>query len=135
LLVQATLNTDPKNVKIASTTVNVNCGGGLGGGGNTTDFILTPNPNQQTVSAGGSANYNIQVTDLVGSPTVQLQVNLNTLPAGISASLAPGSVTASIISVLTLKASATRAIAPYVVQVQGTDSSGSVATQVTLNVQ
>jgi hypothetical protein len=135
LLVQATLNSDPGNVKIASATVNINCTGSLIGGGNTTDFALTPIPRQQTVSAGGSTTYTIQVTALIDTPTVQLSVNQSTLPSGITASLAPPTVTGSQNSILTLSASSTIATGPHLVQVQGADLSGSVATQVELDVQ
>src|SRR5215469_8945485 len=70
LLVQATLNSNPGNVKIGNSTVNINCTGGLGGGGNTTDFALTPNLLTQQVAPGGSRTYTIQVTALINTPTV-----------------------------------------------------------------
>jgi hypothetical protein len=137
LQVQATLNVDSGNTKIGTATVNVNCGatGGSGSGSGGIDFSLTPNTVSQTVSPGGSAVYSIEVNVLSNSPTVGLNVNLNNLPSGISASLAPTSVTAPGFSQLTLTASPTQAANTYTVQIQGTDASGSAATQVNLVVQ
>ena len=136
LLVQATLNTNPGNVKIGNSTVNINCTGGLGGGGNTTDFALTPNPVKQQAPPGGMRTYTIEVTALIDTPTVTLTVNTNTLPSGITASLNQTTIMGSGNSVLTLTASSTLATGSKLfVQVQGADSTGTVATQVELDIQ
>jgi hypothetical protein len=135
LLVQATLNSNPGNVKIGNSTVNINCTGGLGGGGSTIDFALTPNPVKQQVVPGGTTTYTIVVTALINTPTVTLMVNTLTLPNGIAASLAPTMITGTGNSVLTLTASPTLGAGRNFVQVQGTDPTGTVATQVELVVQ
>jgi hypothetical protein len=136
LIVQAVLNQDPSNVKIGTGVVNVTCGTGTTGSGTGgIDFSLIPNPGTENVAAGGTATYTIIVNELSNSPSVQLSVNTNTLPSGISASLAPTQVTAPGVSQLTLTTSATQAANTYTVQVQGTDSSGSTVAQVSLVVQ
>jgi len=62
-------------------------------------------------------------------------VNTLTLPNGIAASLAPTMITGTGNSVLTLTASPTLGAGRNFVQVQGTDPTGTVATQVELVVQ
>lgn len=135
LLVQATLQVAPGNTKVGTATVDINCGSGVGTGGST-DFNLSPNPVQRTVSAGGQAQFSIQVIALLGTPTVQLSIEQATLPPQISAvTLTPVTVPAGQSATLTLTASQTAAPAAYPVTVQGIDASGLATTTVTLNVQ
>lgn len=125
LLVEATYNVSSGNQKIASATVDITCGGSGTGTGSLTDFGLTAIPTNQTVSAGGSAPYTIEVTPVNGTPVVNLQVNQSTLPPQISGvNLTPTSVTAGQSAALTLTASPSAAAGTYQVEIQGTDSSG-----------
>lgn len=131
LIVQATLNVAPGNTKIASATVNVNCGGSGGGsgGGNQLDFGITANPTSQTVGPSQQATYTIDVTAVTGTPTVGLSINNNNLPAGVAASLSPNSVTAGNTATLTLSSNTA---GTYPVQILAIDGSGSTSISVTL---
>jgi len=109
-------------------SVNVTCA--TGGGGSGADFNMDVNPSSANVPAGGTAQFTISVTPLSGSPTVSLALQLP--PAGISAGFNPPSVTGSGTSVLTVTVSSTATAGTYHLTIVGSDSSGTVATQVTL---
>jgi hypothetical protein len=115
-------------------SVNVTCTSGSGSGGSGIDFTLVPNPGSQNLAPNGSVQFTINVNALSGAPTVQLSVNQNTLPAGLSASFNPTSVNASGSSVLTITASSTIAAGTYTVSILGTDSTGTGATSITVDV-
>lgn len=135
LLVEATYTASPGNQKISSATVDITCSGTGTGTGSTTDFGISVIPTSQSVSPGQSAVYTINVTPNGGTPTVALQVNQASLPPQISAvTLNPMSVTAGQSATLTLTASPTAAAGAYVVELQGTDNTGTINVTATLNV-
>jgi|ERR1051326_8002152 len=112
-------------------SVNVNCATG-GGSGSGADFTLNANPTNPSIARGGTAQITIAVSALVGAPSVTLALQLP--PAGISAAFNPNPVTASGTSILTLNVASTATPGTYNLTVVGTDTSGTVATAITLTV-
>ena len=58
-----------------------------------TDFALSASPGQQTILAGNSAAYVITVTPLSGDFSSAVTLSVSGLPAGVTASFSPSSVT------------------------------------------
>lgn len=116
-------------------TVNVQCTSGNGGGGGSAiDFSLVPSTTTQSVAAGGTVQFTINVNALSGNPNVSLSVNQNTLPAGFSTGFSQTPVSASGSSVLTVTVANTVTSGPYTISILGSDTSGTGATSVTVNV-
>jgi hypothetical protein len=114
---------------VGTATVNVSCGGGSGSGGS--DFTLSPSPATQTVAPGGNTSYTITVST-TASNAVALSVG--NLPAGISATLVPNSVTGN--GTATLNITTTGSVAPgsYAITITGDDLSGTQSVSVDLTV-
>ncbi|MYR47296.1 chitinase [Streptomyces sp. SID5910] len=97
------------------------------------DFSLSLTPASGTVTAGSSATATVRTAVRTGSAqTVDLRVS--GLPAGVTASLSPASVTAGGSSTLTLKTTAQAVSGTYSVTVTGTGPSGSHSTAYALTV-
>ena len=96
------------------------------------DFSVSVNPSAVAVGRGTSTATSV-ATVAVGSPqTVRLSVV--GLPAGVTASWSPTSVTAGASSTLTLRASATATIGNSTVTVRGVGPSGTRTTPLSLKV-
>jgi subtilisin-like proprotein convertase family protein len=72
----------------------------------TNDFTITPNPTSQTVAAGSSTSYAINTTVLSGTAQ-SIALTVTGLPAGVTGTFSPATVTAGQSSTLTLAAAAT----------------------------
>ncbi|HLQ50562.1 MAG TPA: hypothetical protein VK129_03635, partial [Terriglobales bacterium] len=92
------------------------------------DFSLTASPSSQTVTAGSGTSYTVTVGALNGfSGSVALSTG--SLPAGVTASFNPASVTGSGTSTLNVSTSATAASGPITI----TGTSGSLSHSTTVN--
>jgi hypothetical protein len=99
------------------------------------DFSLSASPGTQTVTAGGSGAYTVTLTALNGfTGSAALSVT-SPLPAGVSASFSPTSVSASAPSTLTVSTSGTTPAGNYTLTITGVSGSLSHQTAVQLNVQ
>jgi uncharacterized membrane protein len=98
------------------------------------DFALSATPASQTVTAGGSTSYTVNVTPSGGfSGAVGLSVN--GAPAGVTATLNPTSVTGSGSSTLSVSTASTTAAGTYTLTVTGTSGSLTHSASVSLVVQ
>jgi len=97
------------------------------------DFSLTATPAAATVAAGAATTVSI-ATALTSGTAQTITLAASGLPAGVTASFTPASVTAGGSSTLTLTAAATAASATATVTVTGTATSGSHAAGVALTV-
>jgi pimeloyl-ACP methyl ester carboxylesterase len=97
------------------------------------DFSITLNPTSQTVARGASTTYTINTTLLSGSAET---INLSTsgLPAGVTGSFSPASVTAGGNSTLTLTAATTAAAATTSFTITGTATSATHTTSASVTV-
>jgi subtilase family serine protease len=87
-------------------------------------FALAVSPTSQTVTASGTASYAVTVTGSGGyDGTVTLSVS--GLPAGVSGTFSPKSVTSSGSATLSVQTTSTAAAGTYTVTVTGTDGSGT----------
>jgi subtilisin-like proprotein convertase family protein len=90
----------------------------------TNDFSITVNPTSQTVAAGSSTTYTVATAVTAGvAQTVSLSVS--GLPAGVTGSFSPASVTAGGSSTLTLTAAATTGAGTTNFTITGTGTSAT----------
>lgn len=104
--VQAVGKPSITNQMSAAVKVTLNCGGGSGNSG---EFTLAASPSSVTINAGGSGKLTVNVAPQSGSFNEAVGLSCSGLPAGLSCSFAPGSVTPgskAASSVLTLVSSA-----------------------------
>jgi uncharacterized membrane protein len=98
------------------------------------DFSLSATPSSQTVTAGGSTSYTVNVTPSGGfSGAVGLSVS--GAPAGVTATLNPSSVTGSGSSTLSVSTASTTAAGTYTLTITGTSGSLTHTATVRLVVQ
>jgi hypothetical protein len=98
------------------------------------DFAPAATPTSSTVTAGASAQFTVQITSQNGfSGTVNLAAG--TLPAGVTASFAPASITGGATSMLTLSTAASTAPATYTIPLLATSGTLSHSFNVALVVQ
>ncbi|WP_063349902.1 glycosyl hydrolase family 18 protein [Streptomyces sp. MJM8645] len=99
----------------------------------TNDFSVAVNPNSATVTAGSSTSAAIATAVTAGSAQ-NLNLSVSGAPAGVTATVTPGSVTAG--TGATLNVTTTSAVAPgsYQLTVTGSAASGSHTGVFTLNV-
>ncbi|MFF2141462.1 glycosyl hydrolase family 18 protein [Kitasatospora sp. NPDC058190] len=90
----------------------------------TNDFSVTPHPNSGTVAAGSSTSASIATTVTAGSAQ-SVNLSVSGAPAGVTATVTPGSVTAG--GSATLNIATTSAVAPgsYPLTVTATAPSGT----------
>jgi poly(beta-D-mannuronate) lyase len=95
------------------------------------DFSISATPGSQSVTAGGSASYNVSVGVVSGSPgTINLTVS--GVPNGAGASLSPTAVNNAGSSVLSVTTSTSTAPGNYTLTITGAGSAGTHSTTVTL---
>ncbi|HTD21455.1 MAG TPA: polysaccharide lyase family 7 protein [Terriglobales bacterium] len=98
------------------------------------DFALSATPASQTVTAGGSTSYTVNVTPSGGfSGAVGLSVN--GAPAGVTATLNPTSVTGSGSSTLSVSTGSSAVAGTYTLTVTGTSGGLTHSASVSLVVQ
>ncbi|MFJ9839629.1 glycosyl hydrolase family 18 protein [Kitasatospora sp. NPDC101155] len=99
----------------------------------TNDFSVTVNPNSGTVAAGSSASASIATAVTAGSAQ-SVNLSVSGAPAGVTATVTPGSVTAG--GSATLNIATTSAVAPgsYPLTVTATAPSGTRTTTYSLTV-
>ncbi|MER7668452.1 glycosyl hydrolase family 18 protein [Kitasatospora sp. NPDC096128] len=99
----------------------------------TSDFSVAVNPNSATVAAGSSASAAISTAVTAGSAQ-SVSLSVGGAPAGVTATVTPGSVTAG--NSATLNITTTSSVAPgsYPLTVTGSATSGSHAATYTLTV-
>ncbi|MGZ6125717.1 MAG: pre-peptidase C-terminal domain-containing protein, partial [Myxococcales bacterium] len=95
------------------------------------DFTVSLSPSTRTVAAGGSTTYTATTAALNGS-TQTISLSVSGLPADVTGSFSPASVTAGGSSTLTLTAASTAAAATATFTVTGT--SGAVSRSATASV-
>jgi hypothetical protein len=95
------------------------------------DFSIAVSPASNTVAAGGSVAYTVSTSALNGS-TQSISLSVSGLPAGVTGSFNPATVTAGGSSTLTLTAASTAAAATATFTVTGT--SGTVSHSATASV-
>jgi len=95
------------------------------------DFGISISPASNTVAAGGSVPYTVTTSALNGS-TQSITLSVSGLPAGVTGSFSPATVTAGGSSTLTLTAASTAAAATATFTVTGT--SGTVSHSATASV-
>jgi hypothetical protein len=95
------------------------------------DFAVSASPKSQTVTAGGSASYDVTVSAVSGTPG-NINLTVGGVPNGANASLTPGSVNNSGSSTLSVTTSASTAPGTYTLTITGTSSAGAHSATVTL---
>jgi PKD repeat protein len=96
------------------------------------DFSLAVTPSSRTILQGDSAGYTVSIGALSGfTGTVALSVT-SALPAGVTATFTPASVTTSGSSALAVATSATTPAGTYTLTIRGTSGTVSHAATVTL---
>jgi subtilisin-like proprotein convertase family protein len=93
-----------------------NCGGVVN------DFSITPSPTSQTIAAGSSGTYAINTAVLSGAAQ-NINLTVSGLPAGVTGSFSPTSVTAGGSSTLTLTVAATTGASTTQFTITGTGTS------------
>lgn len=88
------------------------------------DFTLGVTPNQQTLKAGSSTTYTVNV-NFTGAESTPVMLSTQGLPNGATASFAPASLTASGSSTLTLATGPELSNQFYSFNIVGTDSAGT----------
>jgi subtilisin-like proprotein convertase family protein len=97
------------------------------------DFSITPDPTLQTITAGARTTYTINTAVLSGiAQTIELSVS--GLPAGVTGSFNPASVTAGSSSTLTLTSSATTAAGTTQFTITGTATAAKHTTNASVTV-
>ncbi len=91
-----------------SLTVTTGSGGGGGTGSSAGDFSLTLGTTSLTIARGHSATFTVD-TATVGSASPTVALHIPTLPAGVTATFSPASLTAGGSSTVTLTVSSTAA--------------------------
>jgi len=117
--------------EVGSETV---CSFTLGGAGGTGDFALSATPSTQTVTAGSSTSYTINV-GATGGFSGAVGLSVSGAPAGVTASLSPSSVSGSGSSTLSVSTSSTTAAGSYTLTVTGVSGSLTHTASVSLTVQ
>lgn len=97
------------------------------------DFTVTATPASQTVAAGNSTSYTVNVGAVSGF-TGAVNLTTGTLPSGVTATFSPSSVSGSGSSTLTLTTSSSTPVGLYTVTIVGTSGSSSRSTPVSLSV-
>ena len=121
----AVTGTAPSSTVVATAQVSVVTGN---------DFALALSPAAITVQRGGAAQLTISATLAAGSPEA-ISLSTSGLPAGVTATLTPSSITAGQTSTLALSASSTAALATSLtLSITGTAPSASHAAIATLAV-
>ena len=90
------------------------------------DFTLAVSPSSATVNAGSSTSFTVSTTATGTAQTISLSAS--GLPAGVTASFSPASITAGQSSTLTLSAAASAASATATITVTGTGTTVHSAT-------
>jgi len=98
------------------------------------DFSLSATPSSQTLTAGGSTSYTVNVTPS-GSFSGAVGLSVSGAPAGVTATLNPTSVTGSGSSTLSVSTASTTAAGTYTLTVTGTSGSLTHTARVSLVVQ
>ncbi len=91
----------------------------------TPTFAIAATPASQSVAAGGTANYTVNVTPSGGYSGV-VDFSVSGLPAGATASFIPATVTASGSTTLAIATASTTPAGSYTVTVTARDSGGAV---------
>ncbi|HVK20034.1 MAG TPA: M28 family peptidase [Actinokineospora sp.] len=99
----------------------------LGTGTPANDFSIAASPTSGSVQAGSSATTTVSTTTTSGSAQT-VNLTASGLPAGVTASFAPASVTSGSSSTLTLATTASAAAGTYNVTITGTGSVTKTAT-------
>jgi len=94
------------------------------GTGLTPDFSIATNPNQQAIGIGGTETFNVIVIAL-NDYTETVNLAATGLPAGMTASFSPASITGSGISTLTITTDSTAVAGAYSLTVAGAGSTVS----------
>jgi len=97
------------------------------------DFSISPSPDQQTVTPGGSTTYTITVS-LVSGSTQNVVLSLSGAPSGVSTSLNPPSGSPSFNSILSVSTTSSIAPGQYVMTITGTAGAKTRTTNVTLTI-
>jgi subtilisin-like proprotein convertase family protein len=97
------------------------------------DFTLTTNPTAGTVTAGSSTTFAINTAVISGSAQT-VNLTISGLPAGVTASFNPASVTAGASSTLTVTAAANAAATTAQLTVTGTGASATRSANIALTV-
>jgi hypothetical protein len=97
------------------------------------DFSISASPGGQYAAPGGSAAYTVSTAVTVGVP-VSVSLGASGLPAGASASFAPGSVSSGAASTMTVQTASTTPLGTSTVTVTGTGPATSHSTTVSLTV-
>src|SRR5262249_7365983 len=98
------------------------------------DFVPSATPASASIVAGNSAQFTIQVAAQNGFTGAVALQTLN-LPAGVTSSFAPQSITAPAPSILTLSTAASLAPGTYTIPVAATSGTLSHTFQISLTVQ
>ncbi len=103
----------------------------IGGTTATNDFSISASPTSVSVAQGSSGTSTISTAVTSGSAQ-SVALSASGLPAGVTASFSPTSVTAGASSTLTLTASSTATTGSYTLNVTGTGASATHTVSVTL---
>jgi subtilisin-like proprotein convertase family protein len=95
------------------------------------DFSITPNPTTQTVAAGSSTTYMIN-TALLSGTAETINLTVSGLPAGVTGSFSPASVTAGGSSTLTVATAATTGASTTQFTITGTATTKTHTTSASL---
>jgi Thaumatin family len=98
------------------------------------DFGVTVNPVTSSILAGGSTMFTVSTTAESGF-NAPVALSTESLPAGVTASFVPASITGTATSALTLSANASTLAGTYTIPVVGTSGSLSHMSNVSLTVQ
>jgi uncharacterized membrane protein/regulation of enolase protein 1 (concanavalin A-like superfamily) len=98
------------------------------------DFTLTASPSSQTVVVGNGTTYTASISPL-NSYTGTATLSVSGLPAGVTASFNPATITASGNSTLTITTASTTTAGTYTLTISATDGALTHTTTVTLVVQ
>jgi subtilisin-like proprotein convertase family protein len=97
------------------------------------DFSITPNPTTRTVNSGASTTYAINTAVLSGAAE-SIALSISGLPAGVTASFNPTTVTAGGSSTLTVNVAANTVSSTNQLTVTGTAASATRTASVTLQI-
>jgi len=97
-------------------------------------FVVSTSPSSQTTTAGGSANYNVNLTTTNGNFNSNVVLSVSGLPMSSTASFTPPNLPGSGSSTLTVNTSTNTPGGTYLLTIIGTGGGLTRSTQVTMNV-
>jgi len=97
------------------------------------DFSITPSPTSQTIAAGSSGTYTINTVTLSGAAQI-INLTVSGLPAGVTGSFNPASVTSGGSSTLTLTVAATTGASTTQFTITGTGTTATHTTSASVTV-